>query len=77
MQLDYVTPKEATISQAIQSLGSGVSRIYLPNVSAQDLTFESDTGTRLTFKAGHTIYTFSNLGETAGDTINAADIVAD
>ena len=77
LRLDYVTPEATAISQVIQSLGSGVSRIYLPNVSANDITFESDIGTRLTFKAGNTTYTFSNLGEAAGDTINAADIVAD
>lgn len=77
LQLDYVTPGETSISQSIQGLGVDGKRIYLPNVSAKDVTFENDTGTRLTFKAGNATYTFSNLGETAGDTINAADIVAD
>ena len=77
LQLDYVKPGATTINQTIDALGVGASRIYLPNVSAEDITFEGDVGDRLTFKAGNTTYTFSDLDEVAGDMIRAGDIVAD
>ncbi len=77
LQLDYVMPGATTIYQSIDSLGVGASKIYLPNVSSKDLTFESDIGDRLVFKAGYATYTFKDLDATAGDTIRAASIVAD
>ena len=76
LQLDYVMPGATGVTQEINSLGVGGSRIYLPNVSAQDITFASDLGNVLSFEAGNTTYTFT-LDEIAGDTINASSIIAD
>ncbi len=77
LRLDYVDPSNPTVTQAILSLAGHTSHIYLPDVSAQNLTFGSYNGKTLTFDAGGTDYSFTDLTVGSGYHINAASLTAD